>query len=164
MRRSGRTTRMMEQAEKEAKAGKAVYVIFANAALAAMYKTPEREALGIKFETPSSLPNFNWRRWTNPGANENCVFLADHFTIENHWCTVLEMAHRWDSTTTFAEGDFVRKEGGDFSFEGHVVSVVRKKRSGEIRYVVEDDRGLLFIFRGEQLTYAGRGNVRASEA
>lgn len=155
---------MMENAEAQAKAGKAVYVIFANAALAAMYKTPEREALGISFETPSSLPNFNWRRWMNPGSHENCVFLADHFTIENYWSTVLEMAHRWDQETTFSVDDFVRKEGGDFSFEGHVVSVVRKKRSGEVRYVVEDERGLLFIFRGEQLKYAGHGTVRSSEA
>ena len=58
-------------------------------------------------------------------------------------------------------GDFVRKTGGDFSFEGHVVGVIRKRRSGEIRYVVEDSRGLLFIFRCEQLTYAG--GLRRSE-
>lgn len=164
MRRSGRTTRMLENAEAQAKAGKAVYVICANASLVAMYATPERLALGISFETPASLPHFDWRRWRNPGAHENCVFLADHFTIEEYWGTVLEMAHRWDQETMFALDDFVRKEGGDFQFEGHVVSIVRKKRSSETRYVVEDNRGLLFIFRGEQLKYAGHGNVRSSES
>lgn len=56
----------------------------------------------------------------------------------------------------FKLGDLVRKEGGDYRFEGYVVGVIRK-RSGEIRYVVEDDRGLLFIFRGEQLVRASEG-------
>lgn len=52
--------------------------------------------------------------------------------------------------TTFAVGDAVEKVGGDYSFSGVVVAVV-VKRSGAIRYVVEDSRGLLFIFNGGQL-------------
>lgn len=67
-------------------------------------------------------------------------------------------------STMFDVDDFVRKEGGDFSYEGHVIAVCKKRRSGEIRYVVENAAGMLFIFRGEQLTYAGHGDVRASEA
>lgn len=45
----------------------------------------------------------------------------------------------------FKEGEYVVKEGGDYTFAGIVVSAFTKK-NGVIRYVVEDDRGLLFIF------------------
>lgn len=47
-------------------------------------------------------------------------------------------------------GGRVRKEGGDYSYEGEVVGVI-KKRSGKVRYVVENDDGLLFIFNEKQL-------------
>lgn len=50
----------------------------------------------------------------------------------------------------FQVGDRVRKDEGDYTFEG-VVRAVFTKRSGVIRYVVEDDRGLLFIFNSSQL-------------
>lgn len=50
----------------------------------------------------------------------------------------------------FPVGTEVEKIGGDYIFAGPVVGVVRK-RSGAVRYVVEDDRGALHIFRGEQL-------------
>jgi hypothetical protein len=45
----------------------------------------------------------------------------------------------------FAVRDRVEKVGGDYRYEGEVVAAFRK-RSGVVRYVVEDDRGLLFIF------------------
>lgn len=50
----------------------------------------------------------------------------------------------------FAVGDAVKKVGGDYDYPGEVRSVVLKK-SGEIRYVVEDDRRQLHIFNGGQL-------------
>ena len=96
MRRSGRTTRMMAHAEQLAREGKAVYVVFANLANAKLYETPERVALGIKFESVDSLPNFDWRRWKLKGAHPNVEVLVDHFAIEHHWMTLFEMAHRWD--------------------------------------------------------------------
>jgi hypothetical protein len=51
----------------------------------------------------------------------------------------------------FLIGDIVAKIGGDYTFEGMVVAVFNKK-TGQRRLVVEDDRGLLFIFRASQLT------------
>lgn len=47
-------------------------------------------------------------------------------------------------------GDYVVKTDGDYSFEGVIVSVVNKL-SGEIRYVVEDDRGTLHVYHARQL-------------
>ena len=49
-----------------------------------------------------------------------------------------------------ALGQRVKKEGGDYTFEGVLIAIIRK-RSGAFRYVVEDDRGLLFIFNLAQL-------------
>lgn len=46
--------------------------------------------------------------------------------------------------------DLVSKVGSDYHFDGMVVSVFHKV-SGAMRYVVEDDRGMLLIFRREQL-------------
>jgi len=47
-------------------------------------------------------------------------------------------------------GDKVQKVGGDYTFEGTVVSVFIKL-SGRIRLVVEDDRGILHIFSEKNL-------------
>ena len=45
----------------------------------------------------------------------------------------------------FNVGDKVEKVGGDYTFEGIVVSVF-EKLSGAIRLVVEDDRGVLHVY------------------
>ena len=44
----------------------------------------------------------------------------------------------------------VKKVGGDYEFEGTVVSVF-KKTSGQVRYVVQDDRGVLHIYSAKNL-------------
>lgn len=49
-----------------------------------------------------------------------------------------------------AIGHRVTKRGGDYEFDGVIVDVIRK-RSGAIRYVVEDDRGLLLIMNAKQV-------------
>ena len=45
----------------------------------------------------------------------------------------------------FKIGDKVKKVGGDYTFEGIVVSAF-KKLSGVERFVVEDDRGVLHVY------------------
>lgn len=52
--------------------------------------------------------------------------------------------------TIFRVGERVKKIKGDYKFVGEVVSAF-KKRSGLVRYVVENDDGLLFIFSAVQL-------------
>jgi hypothetical protein len=51
----------------------------------------------------------------------------------------------------FAVGDRVEKVGGDYTFAGVVVAAFTKL-SGQVRYVVEDDRGVLFIFSDKNLS------------
>jgi hypothetical protein len=53
----------------------------------------------------------------------------------------------------FQVGDSVVKGGGDYTFEG-VVRSVFAKRSGAVRYVVENDAGILHIFSAGNLTHA----------
>ncbi len=55
----------------------------------------------------------------------------------------------------FKIGDKVIKSTGDYIFNGIVVCSF-KKLSGKIRYVVEDNRGLLFIFNEKQLQYENK--------
>lgn len=46
-------------------------------------------------------------------------------------------------------GRRVSKRGGDYEFDGEIRAVI-PKRSGEVRYAVEDDRGLLLIMNRRQ--------------
>lgn len=50
----------------------------------------------------------------------------------------------------FSANDYVRKKGGDYTFEGFVVAAFRKT-SGQVRYVVEDDRGVLHVYSAGNL-------------
>lgn len=54
--------------------------------------------------------------------------------------------------------DIVAKVGGDYRFEGHVLSVF-KKLSGVTRLVVEDDRGVVHIFSPTQVRLVRRGDA-----
>lgn len=47
-------------------------------------------------------------------------------------------------------GTRVEKTGGDYRFEGRIMAIARTF-GGATRIIVEDDRGLLFIFRPAQL-------------
>lgn len=51
----------------------------------------------------------------------------------------------------FHEGDWVIKNAGDYSFNG-VVLVVFRKRSGSPRYIVENSDGVVHIFSAVQLS------------
>lgn len=54
----------------------------------------------------------------------------------------------------FDVDDPVRKVGGDYTFEGWVVAKFNK-RSGAVRYVVEDDRGVLHVYSAKNLVPTG---------
>lgn len=52
---------------------------------------------------------------------------------------------------TFELGDLVEKNSGDYRYHGHIVGII-EKLSGEVRIVVENPDGMLFIFHPKQLT------------
>lgn len=59
---------------------------------------------------------------------------------------MIETAGEWQ----FKVGDAVSKAGGDYRFDGVVVAAF-PKLSGAVRYVVEDDRGVLHIYSAANL-------------
>lgn len=52
----------------------------------------------------------------------------------------------------FSVGSKVSKVGGDYRFDGTVVAIFAKL-SGLVRYVVEDDRGVLHIYSEKNLRH-----------
>lgn len=102
-RRTGRTTRMMEEAKALAQAGKAVYVVATTPILQKYIEDDETLRLGIKFESISSLSNLDWLALRLRGAHPNCVVLVDHYAIETYFSRVLEMLHRYDKEKPNAE-------------------------------------------------------------
>ena len=55
-------------------------------------------------------------------------------------------------TKPFDRGDHVSKVGGDYKFDGRIVSIF-PKLSGAIRVVVEDDRGVLHVYSEKNLKH-----------
>jgi hypothetical protein len=54
------------------------------------------------------------------------------------------------ASAAFKLGEHVDKVGGDYTFAGTVVAVFLKL-GGAIRYVVEDDRGVLHVYSEKNL-------------
>lgn len=89
-RQTGRTTKLLKQAIKLAKQGRAVYVICKNTAhkehtRMMLRRMTRGHEMGIKFETEESLGSqINWNRLTLHGAHPNVVALFDHALIEDY--------------------------------------------------------------------------------
>jgi hypothetical protein len=98
VRQTGRTTRMLEEAKDLAKAGRAVYVIAATWRHArALQRQVDNDMpnSSIKCEPPSAS-SFSWKTLSVLGAHPNCVFLVDHYAIEQEFALMLEMLTRYD--------------------------------------------------------------------
>jgi hypothetical protein len=101
---TGRTTRMLTEAFKLAKEGKAVYVIAANHGhifqmermADRLFGAGEASALGVKFETPTSLSSFDFRTMQLKGAHPNCRVFVDHWAIQSEYAKMLNELHRFD--------------------------------------------------------------------
>ena len=48
-------------------------------------------------------------------------------------------------------GDQVYKDTGDYDYEGVIVTKFAKLHGGHVRYVVENDAGILMIFNDRQI-------------
>ena len=88
---------MLEEANRLADQGKAVYVIAANEAQRRELQAVAGEK--VKVETCSTAGNFEWEQMRLIGSHPNCVTLVDHFAIESRFAKVLEMLHRFDPPT-----------------------------------------------------------------
>jgi hypothetical protein len=106
LRQTGRTTRLLKEAYRLASEGRAVYVLACRHDYAlkmecefdSMFGPGESRRMGIKFESPDGLPNFDFRTMTlGRGAHPNCCVLVDHYTIELHYARLLQELHRFDA-------------------------------------------------------------------
>lgn len=95
-RRTGRTTRMLDDAKRLTDDGHAVYIIAANGPQAMEFRRELSDRPEIKVECRPP-EGFNWQTMRVVGAHPNCVFLVDHYAIENKFDTMLKMLHRYDS-------------------------------------------------------------------
>ena len=105
LRQTGRTTRMLEEAKRLTREGRAVYVIAANKneqlriAKLLGNENPYNNEFGIKIETPDTPGNFNWETLSLIGAHPRCAVLVDHFAIEKHiGYRLLNELHKFDLT------------------------------------------------------------------
>ncbi len=99
---------MLDDAVRYAKEGRAVYVMVARHSHKldiVASRGDELDRLGIKVEVPGSSMLFDWRTMRVPGSHSNCVFLVDHWAIEQKFGRILEMLHRYDAPATNERGE-----------------------------------------------------------
>lgn len=83
---------------------------------------------------------------------------ADRQTVKHHaedcvglgWRVLQILNQGATLPDEFRVAQSVEKVGGDYKFSGKVVAAFRKN-SGAMRYVVEDDRGVLHVYSGPNL-------------
>lgn len=102
-RRSGRTTRMMEEAKRLDAEGKAVYVVFSTQT-ECNYWRDFVTGTGIKLETPASIGGYRMVeevivKGRLPGQWPNVVTLVDHYCvlyILQRYEPFISAFYRWD--------------------------------------------------------------------
>ena len=94
LRASGRTTRMLAEAKRQADSGKEVWVITATAREAVRMRATLNDPR-IHFES-SHQSMFDWDTLRLAGIGGEAVVLVDHWAIENKYRRLLEMLHRFD--------------------------------------------------------------------
>jgi hypothetical protein len=101
--RTGRTTRMLQEAIRLSNKGHAVYVVGADSRHAKLLQialdtlSPPLDH-GIKFEDAERFPSLDWNTMRMLRAHPNCRVLVDHWVIESRYAAMLEMLHRFDPT------------------------------------------------------------------
>lgn len=96
--KTGRTTRMMEEALAAKATGREVIVIVKDEAQR-QHIEGNFDTAGLRVEPINAHPHFDWRRLTIPGAGEKFAFFVDHYVIEEKFAAMLEMLHRFDPPT-----------------------------------------------------------------
>ncbi len=99
-RMTGRTTRMVEEAIRLSKEGRAVYILAACKSHAMCLQKWIDEDIpnsGIKCEPLTN--EFNWDMLSVPGAHPNCAFLVDHYAIESKFPGLIGMLTQFNKET-----------------------------------------------------------------
>lgn len=92
---TGRTTRMLQEAERLAKAGQEVVIVVDHPeAFCAHVLYFETLQLPIRFVRWS--PRMDWKTLREVGASRKVVTLVDHYVLEGQFAHVLQAIHRWD--------------------------------------------------------------------
>jgi len=98
--RTGRTSRMLEEARVAARSGCAVYVLASSQReadqLRRQFGERDAEQLGVKFEATNTPGNFDWNSLTLRGAQPNCRIFVDPHAIESRFGHLLRAYHAYD--------------------------------------------------------------------
>jgi hypothetical protein len=94
--RTGRTTRLLQEARRLSDESRAVYVVVSSESLVKAFSTEEFRRRGIKVETMASLGHLELETMRLRGAHPNSAVLVDHYVIERRFRPMLEMLHRFD--------------------------------------------------------------------
>jgi len=101
MRRTGRTTRMIEEALRLARDGRAVYVVSRDHRKLQQHFDAVIPGGAIKCEPKVPL-GFDWTLMRSPGSHPNCVWLVDHYVIEadDRFAAMFEAMTKFDLPAT----------------------------------------------------------------
>lgn len=95
--RTGRTGRMLNDAVRKARDGRAVYVVAADGNQAKEFERRLPDDLGIKVEIWGGVSaQLDIQSMRLRGAHPNCLILIDHYAIERAFGPLLSMLHRFD--------------------------------------------------------------------
>ncbi len=93
-RRTGRTSRMLDEAKRLASDGVPVTVIASTQSHANVMRA-QCHGFAIEFLSFGCVLNFDWQEMRFRGDHETVV-LVDHHVIERKFSRILEMLHRFD--------------------------------------------------------------------
>ena len=117
-----------------------------------VYPATFRKRVGKGFHISIDKPHFIFKSCAGRPARHS--FLPRRWTTRGDGTFGDLTLRNVQEPVTGYKGYRVHKRGGDYEFDGEVVSVITKK-SGAVRYVVEDDRGLLLIMNESQVRPKG---------
>ncbi len=90
-RATGRTTKMLREAEDLSMQGKKVCVVVPRN----LIKEYKRKLAGTTVQVIGMLENFDYRTMSVQGVRDT-IYLIDHYVIEQQFEKILDMLHRYD--------------------------------------------------------------------
>jgi hypothetical protein len=101
----GRTSRMMEYAERLASLGVKVFVVVDTLEQATALDCEITNHSSIKVMLPDFLPELDWMTLRVDGLDQDHVVLVDHHVIERRFGRLLQESYRYNYTVPSVEED-----------------------------------------------------------